>query len=155
MLLEARLSAAHERTLRLAGAREPRRDVYRLMQAVYPASFLAMTAEGLARRIAVDAFVVCGLSVYVLAKALKYWAIATLGDRWTFRVLVPPNSARTLSGPYRLLRHPNYVAVAGELAGVGLAMHAWYSAPFALALFVVLMLRRVWVEERALAAVEE
>ena len=43
---------------------------------------------------------------------------------WTFRVLVPPGSARTLRGPYRLLRHPNYVAVVGELAGFALLARA-------------------------------
>ena len=62
--------------------------------------------------------------VFALAKGLKYWAIATLGDRWTFRVLVPPRSTRVAAGPYRFLRHPNYVGVAGELAGMALMAQA-------------------------------
>ena len=155
MLLEARVSTAHERVLRAAGAREPRGDVYVLMQAIYPASFAVMIAEGLIRRVTYDALVAAGAVVYVLAKGLKYWAIVTLGPRWTFRVLVPPGSVSSVQGPYRWLRHPNYIAVAGELAGTGLAMHAWYTAGPAILLFVGLMMRRVAIEERALAGLPE
>jgi len=98
-----------------------------------------------------DAWFAAGLVVFAAAKALKYWAIASLGPRWTFRVLVPPGSARTVSGPYRWLAHPNYVAVTGELAGVAVAMHALVSGPLAVAGFGWLMLRRISIEEKALA----
>ena len=91
-----------------------------------------------------------GAIVFTAAKVLKYWAIATLGPRWTFRVLVPPGSARVTGGPYRLLRHPNYVAVAGELAGVALMAQAPISGPIAVVAFGALMMARVGVEERAL-----
>jgi len=90
MVFEARVSVAHERALRIAGAHEPRGDVYALMQVLYPASFLSMIAEGVMRAVPLDGFVASGAIVYFAAKALKYWAIATLGPRWTFRVLVPP-----------------------------------------------------------------
>lgn len=152
MLFEARLSAAHERSLRSSGAYEPADDVYRVMQAAYPGSFLAMIAEGVMRGTALDAMVLCGAIIFTMAKALKYWAVSSLGVRWTFRVLVPPGSSRTVRGPYRWIRHPNYVAVAGEIAGVGLAMQAWFTAGPALLFFILLMRRRVTVEERALAA---
>jgi methyltransferase len=152
MLLEARLSARHDRDLRAQGATEPAGDVYPLMQLVYPAAFVAMIAEGLWRRIDVDAIVVTGASVFLFAKALKYWAMATLGPRWTFRVLVPPRSTRTVSGPYRWLNHPNYVAVAGELAGTAIAMHAGLTGPVAVIAFMLIMRARIRVEERALSA---
>src|SRR5687768_12973895 len=111
MLIEAALSARHERALRALGALEPAGDVYRLMQIAYPAAFLAMFAEGVWRDVTVDRLAAAGVWVFVAAKALKYWAIATLGPRWTFRVLVPPGSRRTIRGPYRWISHPNYVAV--------------------------------------------
>ena len=79
-----------------------------------------MIAEGWARGSRLNVAFVAGAVLFALAKGLKYWAIATLGDRWTFRVLVPPQSTRITSGPYRFLRHPNYAAVAGELAGMAL-----------------------------------
>jgi methyltransferase len=88
--------------------------------------------------------------VFTAAKALKYWAIASLGERWTFRVLVPPGAASITAGPYRWLSHPNYVAVAGEIAGCALAMHAIVTGPVAFVGFGLLMLRRIKVEEAAL-----
>ena len=94
---------------------------------------------------------VAGAVVFALAKGLKYWAIATLGDRWTFRVLVPPQSTRITSGPYRLLRHPNYAAVAGELVGVALMAGAPFTGIAAVAGFGVLMILRIRVEERELS----
>jgi methyltransferase len=89
--------------------------------------------------------------VWLAAKALKYWAIASLGPRWTFRVLVPPGSRRTVRGPYGWISHPNYLAVALELIGAAVAMDARVSGPLAVAAFGWLMLRRVQIEEKALA----
>jgi methyltransferase len=83
-------------------------------------------------------------------KGLKYWAIATLGERWSFRVLVPPHSALVTSGPYRFMRHPNYLAVMGELAGMALLANAPVSGVAALLVFGGLLRARIRVEERAL-----
>ena len=150
MLVETTVSSRNEARLRAAGAVEPPGDVYRIMVVAYPAAFVAMVAEGALRGAESDAWLRAGLAVFVIAKALKYWAIGSLGPRWTFRVLVPPGSARTLSGPYRWFAHPNYVAVAGELVGVALAAHAVVSGPAAVGGFTYLMLRRIRVEEAAL-----
>ena len=151
MAIETVVSARHDRTLRALGAVEAAGDVFRAMQVAYPAAFLAMLVEGAWREVRPDALVAAGAGVFILAKALKYWAIASLGMRWTFRVLVPPRSARTVRGPYRWMSHPNYVAVALELAGVALATHAAVTGGPALAGFSVLMWMRVRIEEKALA----
>jgi methyltransferase len=150
MLFEAARSRRNEQALRAMGAHEPAGDVYTLMQVIYPACFLGMILEAWLRGATADAAVSAGLVVFLSAKALKYWAIATLGWRWTFRVLVPPRSTRTCRGPYRVLRHPNYVAVAGELAGMALMARALVAGPVSLAVFGTLMLLRIRVEERAL-----
>jgi methyltransferase len=150
MLFEARLAAHHDRALRAAGAVEPKDDVFRWMQVVYPAAFVAMTVEAYVRPHGRDALVVAGAAVFALAKAVKYWAIATLGPRWTFRVLVPPRSTLVTSGPYRFMRHPNYLAVMGELAGFALMAHAAYTGPASMLMFAWLIARRIGVEERAL-----
>ena len=150
MLLEAQLAAHHDRALRSAGAVEPRGDVFRAMQVVYPAAFLAMSVEAYVRPHGADAAVLGGIGVFVGAKALKYWAIAALGPRWTFRVLVPPGAPLVTSGPYRLMRHPNYLAVIGELAGFALMAHAALAGPISVLLFAWLIARRIGVEERAL-----
>jgi methyltransferase len=150
MIAEAMLSARQERALRATGAVEPGGDVHNTMRIAYPASFGAMILEALARERTFALPAAAGIVVFLLAKGLKYWAIATLGPRWTFRVLVPPGSTRTTSGPYRWLRHPNYVGVFGELVGMTLMAQAPISGIAATVAFGMLMLRRIRVEERAL-----
>jgi len=150
MIAEALRSVANERTLRAAGASEPERDVYKIMQVVYPACFAAMTLEAWTRGTTVASAGWIGGATFGAAKALKYWAIATLRDRWTFRVLVPPGSQRVLRGPYRILRHPNYVAVAGELAGFAAFAGAPVAGVLSFLVFGALLIARIRVEERAL-----
>ena len=150
MALEARLAARHDRALRSAGALEPGDDVFPLMRLAYPAGFLAMAFEAEVRGARVNLMWAAGLVVFVLAKAIKYWAIATLGPRWTFRVLVPPASSRIMSGPYRFMRHPNYVGVIGELVGMGIMAQAPISGVLTVVVFLMLILARIRVEERAL-----
>ena len=150
MLLETARSAANERRLRAAGAVEPADDVIRIMQLAYPACFVAMIAEAWWRGSSWSHAATAGAIVFACAKALKYWAIATLGERWTFRVLVPPGSSRIVRGPYTVIRHPNYVAVTGELVGFALLAGAAITGALATVGFGALMLLRIKVEERAL-----
>ena len=150
MIAEAARSAANERRLRARGAIEPPGDVYRVMQLAYPASFLVMLAEAWVHGASWPRALVAGALLFATAKALKYWAIATLRERWTFRVLVPPGATRVVRGPYAWIRHPNYVAVAGELAGFALLAGAPVTGVVATIGFVVLMIARIRVEERAL-----
>ena len=150
MALEARLAASHDRALRSAGAAEPKDDVFPLMQLAYPAAFLAMALEAWARRAQANTVFIAGTVVFALAKTIKYWAIATLGERWTFRVLVPPDSTRIASGPYRFMRHPNYLGVMGELAGMALMAQAPIAGTLSIVIFGILIAGRIRVEERAL-----
>jgi methyltransferase len=147
---EAALSSYNAALLRRRGAVEPADDVYRAMQWAYPAAFLVMGTEGAVSGPAPAAALGAGLAVFGAAKALKAWAISSLGWRWTFRVLVPPGDPLVTRGPYRLLRHPNYVAVCGEIAGVALTVWAPMTGVAALVGFGWLLRRRIAVEDRAL-----
>ena len=91
--------------------------------------------------------------MFALAKALKWWAILSLGQFWTFRVIVVPQAPLVVSGPYRCMRHPNYVGVIGELAGVAFMTAAWIAGPITTAGFVSLIVKRIEVETRALDGV--
>lgn len=82
--------------------------------------------------------------------ALRYWAITSLGDRWTTRVFVVPGEPPVAKGPYRWLRHPNYLAVILEVAALPLIHTAWWTA-VAFSIGNALVLRtRIRVEEEAL-----
>jgi methyltransferase len=152
MAAEALRSRANERVLRQAGAIEPDGDVYRTMAWAYPAGFLVMAIEGAVSGRESGAVSIAGAALLVVAKALKYWAIGSLGTRWTFRVLVPPGAPLVGSGPYAFVRHPNYVAVIGEFVAVAMIVGAWVTGPVVTLLFAGLIRRRIRVEEGALAA---
>lgn len=152
MALETRRSRRQERALREKGAIEPPDDVYPVMQVLYPLAFLGPALEGWLTARESPAMVATGALVFAGGKAIKYWAIATLGDYWSFRVLVLPGAPLVDDGPYRFLRHPNYAGVAAEIAGAALLYGApWSGAAFTL-LFGAVLRRRIFVEQRALAA---
>ena len=91
------------------------------------------------------------LGVFILLQVGRLWVIASLGRRWTTRVIVLPGASPVVCGPYRWLRHPNYGVVILEIAVVPLAL----GLPlFALIFFVAnaaLLAFRISVENRALA----
>lgn len=151
--IEARRASANESLQRARGGIEPPHDVYKAMRIAYPGAFLVMFAEGFLRGEPSPTLIVAGAAVFAAAKALKWWAIVTLGRCWTFRVIVVPDSRRIVTGPYRHLRHPNYVAVVGELVGVALTTGARITGPIATLGFILLILKRIGVEERALDAI--
>jgi methyltransferase len=150
MLGEARRAALNERAQRARGGLEPPGDVYAVMQIAYPASFLAMLLEAAWRGAPSAALFASGAIVFAAAKAIKWWAILTLGPYWTFRVIVVPGSDRIATGPYRFVPHPNYVAVVGEFIGLALLTGARVSGPVTLLLFGALLVKRIAVEERML-----
>jgi methyltransferase len=152
MLIEARRAARNERAQRSRGGVEATGDVYALMRVAYPGAFAAMIVEGLLRGAPPAVAAAAGASVFAGAKLLKWWAIATLGPFWTFRVIVVPGTTLISGGPYRWLRHPNYVAVAGELAGAALMTGAVIAGPVTSIIFTALLLKRVRIETRALHA---
>jgi methyltransferase len=150
MILEALISQRNEARLRGQGAIEPPGDVYSAMQVSYPGAFALMLVEGWLRGAGVDVWVAAGFTTFLGAKLLKYWAIMTLGERWAFRVLVLPGAPLIAAGPYRLLQHPNYVAVIAELVGATLIAHAPIAGAMSVLAFGWLIQRRIEVEERAL-----
>ena len=155
MLLEARRASRNEHDQLARGGVEAPDDVYNVMRLVYPLAFLAMLIEGALRGGPARPVAMAGGVVFAAAKALKWWAIRSLGPFWTFRVIVVPGTVLVGRGPYRWLRHPNYVAVVGEIAGVALLTGAVVSGVTAMAGFGLLLRKRIAVEERALDAARE
>jgi methyltransferase len=90
------------------------------------------------------------LVLLVAAHALRWWCIRALGPQWTTRVIVVPGTGLVTSGPYRYLRHPNYVAVVLEGIALPLVHTAWLTALAFTVLNAALLAGRIRVEERAL-----
>ncbi len=92
------------------------------------------------------------LALVVAAQALRWWCIATLGPRWNTRVVVVPGLPLVQAGPYRYLRHPNYVAVVVEGFALPLVHTAWITALVFTGLNAALLRVRIGVENAALTA---
>lgn len=86
----------------------------------------------------------------LIAQGLRGWAIATLGKRWTTRIVVMPREPVVTAGPYRFLRHPNYLAVAIEIACVPMIHGCWLTAIVFSVGNAALLRVRIRAEERAL-----
>jgi methyltransferase len=124
---------------------------FRAMAAVHALFLPACAAEVLLlRRPFPGAAGLAAAALAILAQALRWWAIASLGWRWNVRIIVVPGEAPVRKGPYRFLRHPNYVAVATEMLCVPLAHGAWICAAVFSALDAALLRVRIRAEERAL-----
>lgn len=90
-------------------------------------------------------------ALVIAAQGLRWWCVASLGRRWNTQVIVVPGLPLVGRGPYRLLRHPNYVAVAVEGAALPLVHTAWLTAAAFTALNAALMVVRIRCENAALA----
>ena len=92
------------------------------------------------------------LALVVAAQALRWWCITTLGPQWNTRVIVVPGAALVERGPYRYLKHPNYVAVVLEFIAIPMMFGAWRTAIATSVANLVLLTIRIRAEERALAS---
>jgi methyltransferase len=151
--VELVVSSRNARRALAAGAVESGRGHYPAMVLFHSAFLVAAAAEPLlAPRPWPLAASVAALAVAVAAQGLRWWAVATLGARWSTRIVVLPGAPPVSSGPYRFLCHPNYVAVALELAAVPLIGGAVATALLASVGNVLLLAVRIPAEERALGA---
>lgn len=92
------------------------------------------------------------LTLFIAAQLLRYWAIVSLGRYWNTRILIIPGAKTVKAGPYRYCRHPNYIAVAVELAAAPLIFDAWVTAALATLVNAWLLLYvRIPLEEEALS----
>jgi methyltransferase len=92
------------------------------------------------------------LGAYLVLQGLRGWVMATLGARWTTGIIVVPNEPLISRGPYRFLRHPNYVVVAGEIATLPLMLGLYWLAALFTVLNALVLFIRIRAENRALDA---
>jgi methyltransferase len=133
------------------GGVESGRGHYPVMVALHSGLLVAMLVEAWVRRPDVGPLLAWSMLALVLAsQALRWWCIATLGRRWNTRVIIVPGLAPVASGPYRLLPHPNYVAVVVEGVALPLVHAAWVTALVFTLANAALLAVRIRVEDAAL-----
>ena len=141
------LSVRNTRRLLAQGAREHGRGHYPLIIAVH-ISWLGVL-WWLAPLRPVEPF---WLAIFVLLQLARIWVMATLGRRWTTRIIVVPDAPLVRSGPYRFLNHPNYWVVAGEIAALPLVFGLWGVALVFSLLNAAVLSIRIRQENHALSA---
>lgn len=152
-LVELVVSTRNARWAFARGGVERGREHFPPMVALHTALLVASVAEvHLADRPFLPAVGWTAVIVVLAAQGLRWWCIATLGHQWNTRVIVVPGMPLVRSGPYRWLRHPNYLAVVAEGLALPLVHSAWLTAVCFTVLNAILLLgARIPTEERALA----
>jgi methyltransferase len=151
-LVELRVSRRNIARLERRGAFEVGRSLYPWMVAVHAGFLIACVVEvWLLARLLHPMLASFALGALVGAAVLRWWVIATLGDRWSTRVMILPGSSPVETGPFRRLRHPNYLAVVIEFIALPMVHTAWLTAVVFSALNALVLRRRIRTEEAALA----
>lgn len=149
-LFELRISRRHAQALRARGAIEYGRrhfPMFVILHTLLPVAMILEVAQLGARP---GPLWPMWAALFVLAQALRYSAIRALGPFWNVRVLVVPGASLVRTGPYRWLRHPNYVAVVIELVAAPMIFGAWRTAILVTLLNALALSVRIRCEERAL-----
>jgi methyltransferase len=144
-LFELWLANRNTKRLLAQGAREHAAGHYPLIVALHVLWLASLW--WLARSRPVDGF---WLGIFILIEIGRIWVLATLGRRWTTRIIVAPAAPLVRRGPYRWLNHPNYAVVVAEIALLPLVFGLWRVALVFSALNAVLLWLRIREENRAL-----
>jgi len=150
-LLEMRLSRRHQRALSARGFAREREPAFALMVAVHTGLLLGAGVEVLvAPRPVPGGLAVAALVAFGLANALRWWVIATMAEQWNVQVVNALGLGVVTTGPFRWIRHPNYVAVFVELLALPLVHAAYVTAVLGTLAHVGILARRIGLEERVL-----
>jgi methyltransferase len=150
-LVELAISRRNAARALARGGIEAGQRHFLFMKVLHTGFLIACAAEVLLlRRPFVAALGVPMLALALASQALRYWAVLTLGGSWNVRVIVVPGDLAVTAGPYRYLRHPNYVAVIAEGVALPLVHTAYLTAVGFTLLNAALLTVRIRCEERAL-----
>ncbi|MEA1015211.1 isoprenylcysteine carboxyl methyltransferase family protein [Sphingosinicella sp. LY1275] len=144
-LAELVVSRRHTRALLARGAYEVGARHYPLIVAVHAAWLAALWWLAPGRAVLWPL-----IGLFVLLQGARLWVLATLGERWTTRIIVLPGAPLVARGPFRFVRHPNYLVVVAEIALLPLAFGLWPVALLFSLLNAAVLTVRIRAEEKAL-----
>jgi methyltransferase len=152
-VLELRVSRRRQRVLATRGVKRVAEPHFAAMVALHTTILLGSALEPwLAGRPPIPIVSAAALAVLAGATALRLWVIATLGPHWNVQVMDSLSLGVVSAGPFRWIRHPNYLAVFLELAALPLVHSAWWTAILGTAAHVWVLYHRIRTEEAALLA---
>jgi methyltransferase len=152
-LFEMALSRRHQRQLAARGAQKIAEPHFPWMVALHISVLVFSALEvWLLRRPLIPALAITMGMFFALSEALRWWVIATMAEHWNIQVMDSARLGVVTNGPFRWIRHPNYVAVFVQLIALPLIHTAWLTAISGTAAHVWLLRRRIEVEEAVLFA---
>jgi len=152
-LVELQISRRHQLHLASCGARKHEDSQYRWMIALHAGVLIGAALEVfLLRRPFIAPLAAAALLLFCLATLLRWWVIRTLGIHWNTEVVDSASLGVISAGPFRWIRHPNYLGVFVELIALPLIHTAWITAAIAAAGNMLVLRNRLRVEERLLEA---
>ena len=150
-IVELRIARQHEANVMVRGAAEIDRSGYRFIVAMHTAFFVSLVTERSIITIPLfNPYWKIFLIIFLGARVLRYQAIVSLGIYWNTKLIVTANHPIIRKGPYRFMRHPNYVAVVTELLVIPLMFSCYYTAVSFTIINGIVLRRRIRIESDAL-----
>lgn len=152
-LVEVAIAKSNEKWMKSQGAQEFGQSHYRLMVLMHTAFFVCLITEGLWLKPSISSLWPLWIGLFILTQIARIWVLTSLGKYWNTKIIVLPNAKVVSKGPYRFVRHPNYVIVTIELIIIPLAFNAFVTLFLFAVLNQIILTIRIQEEEKALIAI--
>ncbi|WP_246942481.1 isoprenylcysteine carboxyl methyltransferase family protein [Bacillus pinisoli] len=149
-LSELTIAKRNEKWMKSNGAIEVGQDHYPLMVLLHSSFFIAVLLEVVFLQTELSPIWPALVTVFALTQLLRIWSLATLGRYWNTKIIVMPNAKIVKNGPYKFLRHPNYVIVVVEILLIPILFQAYWTAVIFSLLNLWMLSVRIPLEEKAL-----
>jgi len=151
-VLELIVARNNEKWLKERGAIEFGKEHYRYMVLMHVVFFISLFCEKLFLNRVHTSYWPLLLLVFFIAQAIRIWAISSLGKFWNTKIIVLPNASVVRKGPYRFIKHPNYVVVSVELIVIPMLFGAYLTTCLFTIFNMMILSIRIPFEEKALSS---
>lgn len=144
------MAKSNECWMKERGAREYGRGHYRFMVLIHVGFFIFLIVETLMAGRPLNPYWPFFLTLFILVQLGRVWVISSLGRFWNTKIIVLPGAKTVKKGPFKYIKHPNYLIVTIELLVIPLLFQAYITASVFFILNQVILMVRIPIEERAL-----
>ena len=149
-LLELRHAKKNEALVRAEGGVEYDEGGYKHIVYMHICFFISLILEKFLLDRGFNSLSLLFFIIFIVTQFLRYWAITSLGKYWNTKIIVVPNAQLIIKGPYKYLKHPNYLAVIIEIAVIPLIFSCYITCIIFTTANIIILSRRIKIEERAL-----
>ncbi len=154
-LIEMRIARQHAQWIKSQGGYERGEEHYPYIVTMHILFFVALLTEVTFTWTEQSQWSMIPLMIFLLTQWGRVWVLSSLGRFWNTRIMILPGAKIVAKGPYRFVRHPNYLIVAIEIVVLPLIFHAYWTAAVFTLFNATLMVIRIKEEERALKEVTD